>query len=64
MCHCRCGKKLTWKEYNYSMNAFKEELCIDCQKEERLKENPITGKIVNDKIEERYAKKKKDATNL
>ena len=56
---CKCGKKLTWGIYKYSMNALKQPLCIDCQKIERVKQNPDTGKLVNDQIERDYANKHK-----
>lgn len=57
-----CGQRLTWGVYNYSIRAFKRHLCIVCQKKERIKHNPKTGKLVNDQIERDYASKNKRDT--
>ena len=54
-----CKIKITWGEYKYSMNAFKKALCVKCQKIERVKQNPDTGKLVNDQIEKDYVNKHK-----
>jgi hypothetical protein len=52
-----CGKILTWGEYNFSMNKFKQckktgnGLCIQHQKEQRLVEYPEKlAKFINTHI--------------
>jgi len=55
----RPGRRMTWGEYKYSINAFRKRLCVDCQKEERIKQNPDTGKLVNEQIERDYVNKHK-----
>ena len=56
---CKCGKKLTWGIYNYSMGVFREPLCVDCQKVKRIEQNPKIGKMINDQIDKEYADKNK-----
>jgi hypothetical protein len=53
---CKCGSKITWGIYNYSMRAFGKPLCVACQKKERIQQNPKLGKFINDQLDKKYGK--------
>lgn len=51
----RIGRKITWGEYNFSMNVFRKALCLECQLEEREKTHPPKlAKFINDEVKKKF----------
>ena len=36
----QCGRRITFGVWKYSMRVFKKSLCVQCQKQERLRIHP------------------------